>query len=557
MSSIEIYQMKFCEMVEMHLAANQRSAHWMQGLMFSMSEVITQAENRRRALIRANKILRLSIERPQEHMCELPECIDEIYRRHLTRRWKWVDEEFQRSKLFKNMKSDPKLEGVASTLELSAHYISVALNAIAEYRCDISDSETVDPKDFFEVYSYRLSEKVDMFVLKETLSLSSQQRDFYRDVMDRELAFLLSELERDWTACLLENDADEIGSEEACRFQLCGKNEIQVCMESLSVAGSKLSPPEKKSLKELSDQNGIAYLAPVPDGFSQVLSDFRERFPNMGELADVIKGHLNLMTMGGLRTPLQLSSKPLILDGPAGVGKTMALRYLANALGIKYKVIGCAELTNGFDISGQSKGWSSGKMGLIARMLVCEQAANGIVVLDELDKCHDSESNFPPTQAMYTLLEKETSAHFKDEFLDFEIDASRVNWMGTSNYFDQIPEPIRDRVRRIKVSMPTIQQRVSISKYLYSDLREKNAIAWGQYFTPVLDDDVAFLIASVRGVSIRGMKDILVECLTQVADVSNGCLDPESQKINVDEASKIVGVMAPNFVSGQRIGFIH
>jgi len=239
------------------------------------------------------------------------------------------------------------------------------------------------------------------------------------------------------------------------------------------------------------------------------------------------------------------------------IDKTMALRYLAQAFGVEYKVIGCAELTNGFDISGQSRGWSSGKMGLIARMLVCEQAVNGIVVLDELDKCHDSESNFSPNQPLYTLLEKETAAHFKDEFLDMEIDASHVNWMGTSNCFEKIPVPIRDRVRRIQVSMPSIQQRASISKNIYSDLREKNATSWGQYFTPALDDEVAFLIASVQGVSIRGMNDILVECLTQVAGVSNGCLDAESQKISADDASKVVGVMAPDIMPIQRMGFIH
>jgi len=53
------------------------------------------------------------------------------------------------------------------------------------------------------------------------------------------------------------------------------------------------------------------------------------------------------------------------------------------------------------------------------------------------------------------------------------------------------------------------------------------------------------------------MKDILYECLTRVAGGSDGILDAESKKINIDDAVKVTGLMATDHMPAQPIGFIH
>jgi len=169
----------------------------------------------------------------------------------------------------------------------------------------------------------------------------------------------------------------------------------------------------------------------------------------MNQLADEIQANLSLLSMGGSGMPLSLLPQICILDGV---------------------IIDCAGLSNGFDIVGQSSGWSSGKPGHVADMLIGQQSPNGIIILDEVDKMNGSDIS-PVSNALYSLLESESARRFRDEFYDFEMDASHINWLATSNDYAQIPAPIRDRAKRINIPMPDVNQRKTIASYLYQDHR--------------------------------------------------------------------------------------
>jgi len=406
------------------------------------------------------------------------------------------------------------------------------------------------------------------------------------EVAKQELAFLLAEIEVSWQLWQVQmeradsrisrlqksrykeqsrqaSDASmtdktpENLPEGTCDFQLCRYEEVKAYLDAPAQGKQRLTGMDKDALARLKQQGGKVALATVPETYRTIISGFRAQFPNMVELADMIEGSLNLSTLGGVEVPLQLASGPIILSGPPGTGKTMGLRYLSEQLGVAFSMIGCAELTNGFDLSGSSRGWGTGKPGMISRMLIREKAANGIIVLDELDKCHNSQSNFPPTQALFTLLERESAAHFKDEYFDFEMDASRINWMATANDYKRIPEPLRDRATRICIGAPTAVQRVSIAGYLYQDLRQRNHDAWGRYFVPELDPSVAWMIASLKAISIRGMKQKLMACLTAVAGSNSGALEEGGLYVSESDAVKVLGTGAsgPGHTGGN--GLIH
>jgi len=440
-----------------------------------------------------------------------------------------------------------------------------------------------DKSQYFEQYSDQQHAALRRFIMLNTLCLSKSERSIYMDVAMQELAFLLAEIEDEWNlwqervykeyrvqellheheSCPWPSDnfmaegAVEKLPEGSCGFQLCKPEAIRVYLDMPEAGRQRLSRIEKEALIQIQRHGGQVALATVPANYLTVLSDFRARFPNMAELAELIEGTLNLSTLGGVEVPLQLASGPIILAGPPGTGKTMGLRYLSEQFGIAFTMIGCAELTNGFDISGSSRGWGTGKPGLIARMLLREKSANGIIVLDELDKCHDSTSNFPPTQALFTLLERESAAHFKDEYFDFEMDASRINWMATANDYERIPEPLRDRATKICIGAPTAVQRVSIAGYLYQDLRQRNHEAWGRYFAPELDPSVAWMIASLEGISIRGMKQKLMACLTAVAGGNSGALEEGDLYVSESDAVNVLNLRSGGPGQADSNGLIH
>jgi len=324
--------------------------------------------------------------------------------------------------------------------------------------------------------------------------------------------------------------AQDSTTPDALSLQLCAVDDLK---KTLSNA-KKMKSADPKPLEKLRDNKGCVSLAAIPASYRNILSRFRARFPHMNQLADEIEANLSLLSMGGSDMPLNLLPQICILDGVPGVGKTVAVSFLAKEFEIAFRIIDCAGLSNGFDIVGQSSGWSSGKPGHVAEMLIGRQSPNGIIILDEVDKMNGSDSS-PVSNALYSLLEPESARRFRDEFYDFEMDASHINWLATSNFYEQIPAPIRDRAKRITIPAPNMEQRKTIASYLYQDYRLKHEHIWGKYFAPDLPDHVAAFIAAEKGMSIRGMKQIIQGCFSTLSMQESGASQKQPQSITISE----------------------
>jgi len=340
-------------------------------------------------------------------------------------------------------------------------------------------------------------------------------------------------------------------------INICNPEDVQNCLGSLK-GNNKCDAMDKKVLQEMVDCGGMALHAPIPVDYKTIMADFRARFPNMTELAELIEGRFNLMTLGGDQAPAIIANNVLILDGAPGAGKTVAVKYLADRLGIGMWVLGFADMTNGFDVSGQSRGYGTGRMGHIARQLMRGKVANPFLVLDEIDKGSQDVKISSPYQPLYTLLERESAAHFRDEFLEFEIDASKINWLATSNYYERIPEPIRDRARRIRIQQPNEAQRLSIVGYLYQDLIAKNILGWGRFFSNEIDESVCAMLAEVKGISVRRLVELVEQCAIEAANMgANQNVEPGSVSVSEDDVAKVICRLHLVVEERQPIGFIH
>src|SRR5689334_2263743 len=171
------------------------------------------------------------------------------------------------------------------------------------------------------------------------------------------------------------------------------------------------------------------------------VDDLYEVSPNFGEVIDDLKKFLALAVSGNEAVHFT----PILLIGEPGLGKTYFARKLADALATGFEFVSMNSLTAGWVLTGASAGWHNARPGKVAQTLIDGDFANPVVVLDEVDKA-GGDHRYDPMGALYTLLERDTAVHFKDEFIDVDMDASHILWIATANDETAIPEPILNRM---------------------------------------------------------------------------------------------------------------
>jgi ATP-dependent Lon protease len=249
-------------------------------------------------------------------------------------------------------------------------------------------------------------------------------------------------------------------------------------------------------------------LGTLPDDWRDLIEDFSHDFPNFSEVAEVLHDHFALNAMGDGR----VSWSPILLVGPAGIGKTEAARWLAERLCLPFRVMDMASTQSGSPLAGSESFWSNSEPGVLFELLAYQPKANPVVVLDELDKT-DQDRPYDPLAALYTLLEPRSARSFIDlSIRDFSIDASHVNWIATANSADNIPAPLLSRMTVIHVQAPTPEQVARITQAIYGRMRAE--ARWGEAFAPKLD---AAVVEQLQGLPPRQLGQALRRALGRAA----------------------------------------
>src|ERR1700736_2662934 len=128
-----------------------------------------------------------------------------------------------------------------------------------------------------------------------------------------------------------------------------------------------------------------------------------------------------------------------------------------------------SSLTAGWVLTGASAQWNNGRPGKVARALIEREYATPVVVLDEVEKA-GGDSRYDPMGALYSLLERDTASHFKDEFIDVDMDASHILWVATANDESTIPEPVLNRMNVYVVEPPDADGARSIALAISTEL---------------------------------------------------------------------------------------
>ena len=166
----------------------------------------------------------------------------------------------------------------------------------------------------------------------------------------------------------------------------------------------------------------------------------------------------------------------MCLYGPPGVGKTSLANSVANSLKRELVRIALGGLEDVNELRGHRRTYIGAMPGRIVQGLIEAKQINPVVVLDEIDKLNRSFRG-DPSAVLLEILDPEQNAKFRDYYLNFNIDLSKIIFIATANDISAIPSPLRDRMEFIELSSYTPNEKFAIAQnYLIPDERTKHGL---------------------------------------------------------------------------------
>ncbi len=182
--------------------------------------------------------------------------------------------------------------------------------------------------------------------------------------------------------------------------------------------------------------------------------------------------------LAALRGLKQSDSKGVILcfTGPPGVGKTSLANSIATALKRPLVRIALGGLEDVNELRGHRRTYVGAMPGRLVQGLIEAKKMDPVIVLDEIDKVGRSQRG-DPTAALLEILDPEQNDHYRDYYLNFHIDLSKVIFIATANDIGRIPSPLRDRMEFISLSSYTPNEKYEIAqRYLIPQELKKHAL---------------------------------------------------------------------------------
>ena len=219
----------------------------------------------------------------------------------------------------------------------------------------------------------------------------------------------------------------------------------------------------------------------------------------------------------------------LCFAGPPGVGKTSLANSIAKALKRELVRVALGGLEDVNELRGHRRTYIGAMPGRIVQGLIEAKQMNPVVVLDEIDKVGKSFRG-DPTAVLLEILDPEQNNKFRDYYLNFNIDLSKVVFVATANDVSAIPPALRDRMEFIELSSYTPQEKFEIAKkYLIPQELKKHGLKPSEV---TLGKDVLSLIISdyTRESGVRNLRRRLADIFRKAA---KRLLEGEAQKITV------------------------
>ncbi len=198
--------------------------------------------------------------------------------------------------------------------------------------------------------------------------------------------------------------------------------------------------------------------AELPD-VEKVARVLDETHYGLKDVKDRIVEYLAVARLRGGTPP----NTTLCLIGPPGVGKTSVAMAIAKGLERPLQRISLGGVRDEAEIRGHRKTYVGAMPGRIVDALKRAGVDDPVILLDELDKV-ESDWRGDPAAALNEVLDPVQNQAFRDTYLELEYDLSRVLFVATANYEEDIPETLHDRLEMIRLPGYTDREKEEIAR---------------------------------------------------------------------------------------------
>lgn len=182
-----------------------------------------------------------------------------------------------------------------------------------------------------------------------------------------------------------------------------------------------------------------------------------------------------------------LKAPIICLVGPPGVGKTSLAKSVAKALEREFIKISLGGVKDESEIRGHRRTYLGSMPGRFIQSMKKAGTINPVFLIDEIDKMA-SDYKGDPASAMLEVLDPEQNALFSDHYVEESYDLSKVLFIATANYLENIPNALRDRLEIIELSSYTELEKIEIAtRHLVRKQLDENGLKTNQL---KLDDEI-------------------------------------------------------------------